>query len=118
MRTTMRQDLTTALKARDRVAVAALRSALAAIENAEAPPAETADRSGEGGHVAGASAGVGSTEVERLPLTESELRAVVEAEVRERSAAAAEYTRLGQADAAERLRAEAEVLNRYLHPVP
>lgn len=37
VRTGLRRDLTTALKARDRVAIAALRSVLAAIENAEAP---------------------------------------------------------------------------------
>jgi hypothetical protein len=38
MRTSLREGLKAALKARDRVAVAALRSALSAIDNAEAVP--------------------------------------------------------------------------------
>lgn len=62
MRTTLREDLTSAIKAKDRVAITALRSALAAIENAEAP-----DQAGpsptESAHVAGSVAGGGATEV-------------------------------------------------------
>ena len=40
MRASLRDDLKAALKARDRVATAALRSTLAAIDNAEAVPAD------------------------------------------------------------------------------
>lgn len=47
-------------------------------------------------------------------LTEHDVRAIVEAEVHERSTSAREYERLGREDAALRLRAEADVLDRYL----
>lgn len=116
MHARLRRDLTAALRSRDEVAVAALRSALAAVDNAGARPA-TDRPSHTTEHVAGAARGVGSTEVERRPLTEAELRGIVEAEVAERSAAAREYDRLGRPERAGRLRAEADLLRRYLrHP--
>jgi len=91
MRTILRRDLTTALKTRDHVAISALRSALAAIENAAAPPADSlGPRSAKSEHIAGSVVGQGAAEVERLHLTEPDLRAIVEAEVHERSAAANE----------------------------
>jgi uncharacterized protein YqeY len=145
MRTTMRRDLTAALKARDRVAVSALRSALAAIDNAEAVPVpdpRTSDgervpepasggepragsaaagepRAGSavgGEHVAGAAVGVGAGEAARRELTPDDLHAIVAAEVAERVDAATGYARSGREDAADRLRAEADVLRRYLRP--
>ncbi|GIL31523.1 hypothetical protein NUM_67770 [Actinocatenispora comari] len=111
----MRRDLTTALKARDRVAVSALRSALAAIDNAEAVPAPDA-RMSSSEHVAGAAVGVGSAEAARRELTPDDLHAIVAAEVAERVDAATGYARSGRQDAADRLRAEADVLRRYLRP--
>ncbi|EHR62573.1 GatB/YqeY domain-containing protein [Saccharomonospora cyanea] len=117
MRADLRQDLTAALKTRDRVAIAALRSALGAIDNAEAVPVDSAQATGtDSEHVAGAASGVGAAETRRRDLTEAELRSIVENEVRQRTAAADEYERLGRVEAAERLRAEAEVLNRHLKP--
>lgn len=115
MRTSLRNDLTTAIKARDRVAVAALRSALAAIENAEALPVEepTATRTGNE-HVVAAAIGAGAAEAERRHLTDNDIRSIVENEIEERSSAAGEYERAGRGDAAERLRAEAAVLSRHL----
>jgi uncharacterized protein YqeY len=117
MRAALREALTAALKARDRVAATALRSALSAIENAEALPVEpaaagTAVQGNE--HVAGAVTGLGAAEARRRDLTEADVRGIVEQEVRERTAAAEEYERLGRTDHAERVRAEAEVLRRYL----
>ncbi len=50
----------------------------------------------------------------RLLTTEADLRGIVEAEVARRSAAAIEYARLGRHDLAGRLRAEADLLRRYL----
>jgi uncharacterized protein YqeY len=115
MRTTLRRDLTAALKARDRVAVAALRSAIAALENAEAVPTDQAtDTTAGNEHVAGAPVGLGVTEADRQDLTESDVRAILAAEVRDRTTAADEYDGLGRPDQAARLRAEAEVLSRYL----
>jgi uncharacterized protein YqeY len=55
--------------------------------------------------------------VERRHLTDADLRAIIEAEVRERSVAATRYVHAGRNDLAERLRSEADVLRRYLDPV-
>ncbi|MFT7837967.1 GatB/YqeY domain-containing protein [Saccharothrix sp. BKS2] len=115
MRATLGEALKSALKERDRVAIAALRSALSAIDNAEAVPVEApAGPAASGEHIAGAVAGLGAAEAERRQLTEADVRSIVEGEVRERSVAAAEYERLGRDDVAERLRAEAGVLERHL----
>lgn len=115
MRTSLRRDLTAALKARDRVAVAALRSALAAIENAEAVPANHASLSNaEGEHIARGAVGVGAAEADRLHLSDTDLHAIVATEVQERSATASEYEQAGRTDLAQRLRSEADVLRSYL----
>ena len=120
------------MKARDKRAVAALRSTLAAIDNAEAidvtevsptggrPPAAEeippagAGRPAEEGRIAGAALGVGAAEVERRALTAAETEAIVRREVAERRSAAHEYERAGRSPHAERLRAEAELLGAYL----
>lgn len=113
MRATLRRDLTAALKARDPIAITALRSALAAIDNAEAPADQPGPTTVESEHIAG-SVGQGAAEVERRQLTEPDLRAIVEAEVHERSVAASGYEQVGRSDLAQRLRSEADVLSRYL----
>jgi uncharacterized protein len=110
----MRRALTAALKARDQHAVTALRSALAAIDNAEA-----VDAAGQGhppgeGRIAGAILGVGAAEVARRTLTPAETQAIVRTEVTERQNAAHAYERAGRSGPAERLRAEAAVLKAYL----
>lgn len=115
MRTIMRRDLTAALKARDRVAVSALRSALAAIDNAEAVPAAAGVRATDE-HVAGSVVGVGAAEAARRELTPDDQHTIVATEVAERVDAARGYAQAGREDAAERLRAEADVLRRYLRP--
>jgi uncharacterized protein YqeY len=112
MRASLRDDLTAALKARNHVAITALRSALAAIENAESVPAgHPLDRSIGNEHVAGAATGLGAADAERRQLTEADQRR--SSRMRDRSAAADEYEQIGRTDLAERLRAEAEVLSRY-----
>jgi uncharacterized protein YqeY len=114
------------MKARDQQAVAALRSALAAIDNAEAVDATSHPLgpagAGDGGAgvperaapVAGAVLGLGAGEVERRSLTAGEMDAIVRREVAERRTAARAYEDAGQSRYAERLRAEAELLGRYL----
>lgn len=111
------------MKARDSVAVSALRSALAAIENAEAVDAADGAPAGAGDanrdpHVAGSVVGLGAGEVSRRTLTPAEVAATVRAELDERLAAAVEYQRLGQREHAERLRGEAGVLSRQLAKDP
>jgi uncharacterized protein YqeY len=115
MRSRMRQDLTAALKARDQTAVAALKSALAAIDNAEAVADERSHARGSGSeHIAGATAGAGSSDVPRRTLSEADLQAIVRAQLEERHEAADLYERLGREDEAARLRREAAVLTQYL----
>jgi len=113
----LRTDLTAAMRARDAVAVAALRSALAAIGNAEAVPVVPdggATSSSE--HVAGARVGLGAAEAPRRALSADDVAALVRAEATERGAAAEQMAALGRPEVAERLRAEAAVLARYLPP--
>jgi uncharacterized protein YqeY len=115
MRNLLRRNLNTALKARDQVAVSALRSAVAAIDNAEAVDVSSAPLRVAGNeHFAGATAGLGSGEVERCKLSEADMHAIIRAQVDERSEAAREYERLGRPDVADRLRREADVLSAYL----
>lgn len=114
LRERLRGALPGAIRARDAAAVAALRSALAAIDNAEAvDPAQAPPPGGEV-EIAGAVVGLGAAEVERQPLTEARMEAIVRAEVAERRAAADDYERAGQLERAERLRREADVLSAHL----
>jgi uncharacterized protein len=125
----LRRALTAALHARDMTAVAALRSALGAIGNAEAVPVPPAARGTDPAargtdpaaastravrrgspHVAGTVAGPGAAEAERRCLSPAQVAAIVAAEIDERREAAAQYERAGHADRAARLAAEAQAL--------
>ena len=103
--------LTPAMKARDRVAVAAIRSALAAVSNAEAVPVDTVPRAGA---VEEAALGAGAADAPRRDLSEDDVRAVVVLEVEERDRAAVEMAGHGRHEDAERLTAEADVLRAFL----
>ncbi len=115
LRARLRADLTAAMKARRPESVSALRSALAAIDNAEAVEEAGGPVEETSAHVAGAREGVGSAEARRRALSEDDLRAILRAEVEERLAGAVDYEAAGQAEAAQRLRDEAEVLRGHLH---
>ena len=100
-----------ALRSRDTVAVSALRSALAAIDNAGAIPAGPGPAPGEGSpHFAGSASGLGAGEAERRRLSEDDVEQIVRAEVAERQAAARDYDRAGHDGPADRLRDEARIL--------
>jgi uncharacterized protein len=101
------------MKARDSATVAALRSALAAIDNAEAievRPASTA----AGSVIAGAVTGLGAGEAERRDLSEHQIVDIVRGEIADRRSAAADYERAGRPDHAARLTAEADALAAHL----
>jgi uncharacterized protein len=88
-----------ALRGRDTIGVSALRSALAAIDNASAVPPAPAPAAGAGRpHFAGAVAGLGAGQAERRRLTEAEVEEIVRVEVAERQSAARDYDQAGQAD--------------------
>jgi uncharacterized protein YqeY len=101
------------MKDRDRVATAALRSALAAIDNAEAVDLSAAPRA-QPGRIVGGVAGLGAGEVARRAITDDDVRAIVADAIAEREVAAAQYETLRRQGDAERLRVEAAVLGALL----
>jgi uncharacterized protein len=104
LRQQLNGDLLLAMKAKDIIAISAIRSVLSALDNASAVPASTVaapvfGRSGD---------------VPRRDLSDTDCQAIISAEVSARALAAEEYTRLGRDDVAARLRAEQAVIERYV----
>lgn len=113
--TRLRAALWDAVKTRDVVAVFALRSALSAVGNAGAIPADPGPVPGAGRqYVAGAGAGLGATDAARRPLTQADLAVIVRREAGERETAADQCDQGGHPDRAERLRREAGILRAVL----
>ena len=81
VRLALRQRLTTALRERDKPTAAAVRSAIAALENAEAVPTSQGAVAATSQHIAGAAVGVGAAEAERLALDHAAESAILRAEV-------------------------------------
>lgn len=109
MKERLRADLRAAIKNGRTVEVKVLRALVAALDNAEALPAE-------GGRTAPVHHRfhTGSAEVERLLLSSADVRGVLLAEIDERERAAEGMDRLKRTDRAEALRAEALLARRYL----
>ncbi|CAN7233619.1 hypothetical protein [Knoellia sp. LjRoot47] len=115
LRVVMRGALKDAMKGRDRLAASALRSALAAVDNAEAVPTEPGPTAGAGDSpIAGAVVGLGATEAARRELTADDVYSLVRAEIGERHAAADAVDAAGRPDRAADLRREADVLEAVL----
>ena len=106
----LRASLRTAIASRDHIAAAALRSAISAIDNAQAVD-HVVDRSG-GRPVS--KLGAGASEVARRELSEHELTEIVRREIEDRITASLEYERRGRAAEAATLRSEASVLSSQL----
>jgi uncharacterized protein YqeY len=104
----MRADLEVAMRARDQVAVRALRTAVAAIANAEAPPASVDTRSSADEPVVGA-----LVEHARLELGPEDVARVLAHEIADREDTIAQFDAHGRGDEAAELRAELAVLRRY-----
>ncbi|KAA6224003.1 hypothetical protein CP973_20645 [Streptomyces albofaciens JCM 4342] len=100
------------MSARDKTAVSALRSTLAALDNAEAVPAEASEQRGLA--LEQLPVGAGATEVARRELSEGHAMDIVRSEADERLAVAAQLTSPAHAARAARLREEAAVLLRLL----
>lgn len=113
LRQRLQTALVAAMRVRDATAVAALRSALGAIANAEAVEGEAAAPIGES-PIAHAVSGLGAGDVARRELSDADQIAVVRNEIAERETAALGYDRLGRSDEAERLRSEANFLREQL----
>ena len=113
----LRGELLTARKQRDTVRVAALRSALAAVDNAETPESavvSTVPAGTPAGTIAGSVSGLGAAEVARRVLSDDHIRSLLTAEVDDRVSAAAVADAGGFPDHAATLRSEAEVLEALL----
>jgi uncharacterized protein YqeY len=111
LRVRLRDALHAAIKSRDQVGIAALRSALGAIDNAEAVRVEGPADYGDGGM---GEAGLGMAEVPRGVLSDDEVASIVRSEIEERLAEADEYERCSEPARADRVRAEAATLARHL----
>lgn len=112
VRDRLRSALRQAMKDRDQHATAGLRSAIAAIDNAEAVEPGALEMAP--GPIAGARSGLGAAEALRRRLTPAEVTMLIQAEVDDRLTTADEYADIGQHEAADRLRAEAAALRSHL----
>jgi len=111
LRDRMGAALTSSMKARDRLAVSALRSALARVSNAEAVHVGSVPRAGA---IEDARVGAGAADAPRRELTEADVRGIVEAEVAEHDHAAQHLSDVGRPDDAARVTAQADVLRQLL----
>ena len=98
IRTQLKTDLKAAMKARQSNTVSALRSLLAAIDNAEAVDIAQLPQTS-----LNIDASPYSPDVPRKILTEADLRRIIGNEIDEASHALAEYNRLGRAEDAARM---------------
>jgi uncharacterized protein YqeY len=106
LRARMAVDLTAAMRDRDRVRVAALRSLMAALDNAGAVPSDA--------RAWPPAVGLGVAEAPRRELDQHGVHAIVTEEIHTREVAAGEYREVSRPDAAARIEAEAEALRPYL----
>lgn len=119
MRDRLRADLYIAMKARNRVASAALRAALAAIDNAGAVEIDArADGHPGSQFVAGAAPGLGAAERRRREVTDEEIVAIIRDELRQHLDAVDRANAAGRPDLADEHAGQARVLSRYVpHPI-
>lgn len=111
----LQAELAAAMRRRDTAVVAVLRSASAALANAQSRPPDTSTPVPDGtAHVAGASAGLRSTEVPRLVLDEDERRAILSDEAAELAGHVDRLTRLCRLDEADGARRGLTVLRGLL----
>lgn len=109
MKIRLRADLRAAMKDRRADEAKLLRTLVAAIDNAEAPPQRANEKATDQHHF-----NDGTAEIERLSLGSAQVQAILTAEIQERERAAAEMDRLERADRAEVLRAEVMIAKRYV----
>jgi uncharacterized protein YqeY len=113
LRERLRAGLRDAMKQRDQAAVAALRTALSVVDNAEAADVSNAPEA-QDGHIAGGVAGLGAGEVARRHVSDPELVELLQREVARWEKTADEFQRVGRNEEATGLRDEITALARYL----
>lgn len=99
----LRADLTAAMRRRDQPAVRAIRTLMAAVANAEAPPIDAAPLEVRGE----------LRQHARRELTAEDLAAIVAEQIADRTDTIATYRANGRDDAADELQREIDVLNTY-----
>ena len=114
LREELRRHLNQAMRDRDRVATAALRDAIAALDNAEAIDPGDDVTSAASEYVAGGVVGLGAAEAERRVLDLVSQRAILRADMEARLDAAATYEHRGHPARGAQLRVEADVLRAVL----
>jgi uncharacterized protein YqeY len=117
LRRRLQDALVPAMRARDRAAVSAIRSALAAVANAEAVPVEPRGNPPTAGPVAKSAVGLGAAEVARLELSEDDVRSILHAEVTAHLEAADHLRSVGQAARAVELQAQVAALRPFLDTI-
>ncbi|KMO74384.1 hypothetical protein BST22_15385 [Mycolicibacterium chubuense] len=110
----LRRDLRRALVARDQDRISALRTLIAAVDNAEAVPVNDDALRWTDGPIAGSASGVRSTEVPRRQLAMTDVHAVLRDLIGEYDTHTRDYRSMGRHDAADRLRRRADTLRGYL----
>ena len=110
VRTALTAAIADAIKRRDRTALAAYRTALAAIDNAAAVPVAARQRADA---IEQSAIGVGRTDASRRDLSEAEMIELVAREVQERHATADSLTGT-RPETAQQLRREADLLRALL----
>lgn len=104
----LREDLRTAMKSGRTLEVRVIRALVAALDNAEAPPAARPS-----GAYTQHRFDSGSAEVERLLLAADRVQCVLSAEIDEREHSATDLEQRGAAERAAELREEVLVVRRY-----
>ena len=114
LRSAMRADLVVAMTYRASDTVAALRVAIAAIDNAEAVAAPTGSSWATSEYVAGAVVGVGGAEMPRRALDIDAVQASLRTLTQELRSIAETYDAHGRTDEAVRAGAQASVIEEYV----
>jgi hypothetical protein len=110
----LRRDLRAALKSRQHDRVSALRTLIAAIDNAEATQPDAESPRSVDGVIAHSSPGVGSSEAPRRALAMSDVDAIVRDLLCEYQTQGEQYRSMHQHDAADRLERKASILRTLL----
>jgi hypothetical protein len=111
----LRRELRAALTSRQPDRISALRTLIAALDNAEAVPADVDSQRSTDGVIAHSSHGVGSAEAPRRELHTKDVQAILRDLLGEYDTQAQHYRSFHQHEAADRLRRKANVLRAYLY---
>lgn len=115
IRDLLQSELATAMRGRDTQVVAALRSALSALANAEAAPATEQPHPGATAtHFAGAAPGLGAAEGQRLHVNEDQQRAILADEAADLARHVTQLERVGRQAQSDGARRAWQVLTRIL----